>query len=519
MTYYALDRDPESPAAWDAQSLKGLLTSKLAGQQVIVVSNRQPFTHDIKDNGVKLSQPASGLVTAMEPVVRACGGTWIAHGSGQFDRNFVDANDRVQARTTHGTYTLRRIWLTSEEERGYYDGFSNSGLWPLCHLVHVKPVLNESDWLHYCAVNQRFADAVISESLTPNPIVLVQDYHLALVPAMVRTKLPYATVISFWHIPWPHPEQMRICPWLPELLDGLLGSDIVGFQTQLHANNFIDLAKRCSLRVDDERTTVVKRCGHATQIRDYPISIAWPTAVEDVRSPISTPSRSNNKLILGVDRFDYTKGILERLLAFEHLLDEYPQWQGLVRFVQIAAPTRSVLNEYASFQKQVFSEVARINAKFAVLKTAPVVLLNAHHDRAEVDAFYRAADICLVTSLDDGMNLVCKEFIAARSDERGILVLSEFAGAANELNAAVLINPYHIEQVAGALHQALLMPDGEQMRRMRIMRRLVKFANVYRWAANMLSDAASLRESMGESRTDSMTIPLETHLHAPSYIH
>lgn len=519
MSSYNFYGDPSLSTAWDAHSLKGLLTSKLAGQQVIVVSNRQPFTHDIVDNSVELLQPASGLVTAMEPIVRACAGTWIAHGSGRFDRHFVDTDDRVHKQTDYGSYTLRRIWLTFEEERGYYDGFSNSGLWPLCHLVHVKPVLNESEWLHYRAVNQRFADAVITESSAPNPIVLVQDYHLALVPAMVRAQLPNATIISFWHIPWPHAEQMRVCPWLPELLDGLLGSDILGFQTQLHVGNFIDLAKRYRMCVDDEEATIVKRCGHATQIRNYPISIEWPMAVAAAEFPVSTSFRSVSKFILGVDRFDYTKGILERLLAFEHLLDAYPQWRGTVRLVQIAAPTRSVLKEYVDFQKQVVSEVARINAKFAQLRIAPIVLLNAHHDRAAIDAFYRAADLCLVTSLDDGMNLVCKEFVAARSDERGVLVLSQFAGAANELDAALLINPYHIEQVAEAIHQGLLMPENEQQRRMRIMRSIVKTGNVYRWAARMLCDAASLRESISEQPSEAMTLQLQTQLRGPSYIH
>ena len=488
---------------WDAQALRGLLSSRLAGDQIIVVSNRQPFTHDRLNEEVTLMQPASGLVTALEPVVRACSGTWIAHGGGASDRDFVDDAGRCPAPGTSGSYTLRRIWLGAEEQRGYCDGFSNSGLWPLCHMVHVRPVFSEPDWQHYRAVNARFADAVVREARGPDPIVLVQDYHLALVPALVRAQMPHATIVSFWHIPWPHPDQMGVCPWLPELLEGLLGSDIVGFQTPQHLRNFADLAGRSGKQVTQGEAPEVVERSHTTQVRDYPISIAWPTAAEAATLPSVESCRRDararwslgpqGKLIVGVDRFDYTKGILERLNALEQLLDTHPQWQGRVRFVQIAAPTRTGLKEYTDFQAQVLAEVARINARFAGSGDAPIVLLEAHHDRTALDALYRSADVCLVTSLHDGMNLVCKEFVAARDDGQGVLVLSQFAGAANELGPALIVNPYHTAQVANALHQALSMPSSEQRRRMHALRETVKAANVYRWAASMLLDAAALR--------------------------
>ena len=488
---------------WDAGALRALLSSRMVGDQIIVVSNRQPFTHDRTLEGVTLMQPASGLVTALEPVVRACNGTWIAHGNGGYDRDFVDTADCCPAPAAIGTYSLRRIWLSAEEQRGYCDGFANSGLWPLCHMVHVRPVFNESDWQQYRTVNARFADAVVREARGPDPIVLVQDYHLALVPAMVRAQLPHATLVSFWHIPWPHPEQMGMCPWLPELLEGLLGSDIVGFQTPQHLGNFAELARRSGKHVSQGESPDIVQRGHTTQVRDYPISIAWPTAAETAALPSIAACRReaaaqwsvppHGKLIVGVDRFDYTKGIIERLQAFEELLDTHPHWQGLVRFVQIAAPTRIGLAEYTDFQVQVFAEVARINARFAVNGDAPIALLDAHHDRAALDALYRSADVCLVTSLHDGMNLVCKEFVAARDDEQGVLVLSQFAGAANEMATALIVNPYHTVQVAHALHQALSMPGTEQRRRMRALRETVKAANVYRWAARILLDAEALR--------------------------
>lgn len=339
---------------WDAQALQSLLSSRLAGQQIIVASNRQPFSHETENGKVTLMQPASGLVTALEPVVRECNGTWIAHGSGGSDRDFVDSADSCPAPAAAGAYTLRRIWLSAEEQRGYCDGFSNSGLWPLCHMVHVRPVFNESDWQHYRAINARFADAVVRAARGPNPVVLVQDYHLALVPALVRAHLPHATIVSFWHVPWPHPEQMGMCPWLPELLDGLLGSDIVGFQTPQHGRNFLELATRSGRQVSQptnasEAPQIVHR-SHTTQVRDYPISIAWPTTAQTAALP-------------GV-------------------------------------------------------------ASWAT---------------------------------------------------------------------ALIVNPYHTVQVADALHQALSMPKEEQRQRMRALRDTVKSANVYRWAASILLDAAALR--------------------------
>ncbi len=494
----------ESSKTWDAEALSGLLSSTLAGDQIIVVSNREPYTHERVNGRVRITQPASGIVTALEPVVRACRGTWIAHGSGDADRESVDEGDIWHVPPATNGYSLRRIWLTFEEQLGYCNGFSNSGLWPVCHMAHVRPCFSGLDWEHYQTVNRRFADAVVSEARRPDPIVLVQDYHLALLPAMVRSRLPRATIVSFWHIPWGHAEQMGICPWLPELVAGLQGSDIVGFQTPSHRRNFVESAERCGKAIAAaalQREGVWR--GHTAQVRDYPISIAWPTTSETDALPTVERCRNDavnrwslgveGKLIVGVDRFDYIKGLIERLHAVEHLLASHPQWQGRLRFVQVAAPTRTELPEYANFRAQVFAEVRRINARFAADALAPIVLLDAYHDRAAVNALYRAADLCLITSLDDGMNLVCKEFIVSRDDERGVLVLSQFAGAADELSAALVINPYHIAQVANTLQRGLLMPVDEQRRRMRSMRETVKRRNVYRWAASMLLDAAALR--------------------------
>lgn len=506
---------------WDADGLRRLLASALAGDQVIVVSNRAPYTHERVNGAPRITQPASGLVTAVEPVVRACAGSWIAHGSGAADREFVDAADVWQAPPAAGGFRLRRVWLTPDEQLGYRDGFSNAGLWPLCHMAHVRPSFVERDWLNYRLVNRRFADAVVREARCADPIVLVHDYHLALVPAMLRSQLPDATIVSFWHVPWAHPEQMEICPWLPQIVEGLLGSDIVGFQTPQHQHNFLDSAERCGNAVSDRVRGAVVGRSHTTQVDAYPISIAWPSAaqmkalpsIEDCRSRAGSTCAlpADGKLIVGVDRFDYTKGLVERLHALESLLESHPQWQGRVRFVQVASPTRTTLPDYAGFRQRVFAEVDRINSKFGAAGQGPILLLAAHHDRAALNELYRAADLCLVTSLHDGMNLVCKEFVAARDDEQGVLVLSQFAGAALELSEALIVNPYHTAQVADALHRGLSMASGEQRRRMRSLRATVKSGNVHRWAANMLLDVAALRAS----RVAHRAAPLQSRLSTP----
>ncbi len=488
---------------WDAARLRSLLRTQLAGDQVIVVSNREPYIHERLDDRVVVRRPASGLVTAVEPVMRACSGTWVAHGSGSADRAVVDAGDRVAVPPGQHDYWLRRVWLSAEEEQGYYYGFANEGMWPLCHVAHVRPVFRESDWEAYKAVNQRFADAVVAEARSDDPVVLVQDYHFALLPAMVRERLPQATIITFWHIPWPNPESFGICPWRSEILQGLLGSTILGFHTRFHGKNFIETVDRyLEARIEHEHSTIAFR-EKETLVESYPISIAWPEAGDpDMARPVADCRRrvferlalpADACLAVGVDRFDYTKGILERLNAVERLLEKRPDWQGRFVFVQVAAPTRSALDEYRSFQERVQRQAERINARFGTPGYRPVHLLAEHHEHDAVNELFRAADLCVVTSLHDGMNLVCKEFVAARDDEQGVLVLSRFAGAARELPEALIVNPYHVEETADALHRAASMPAAEQRERMASLRSTVREFNVYRWAGRMLADAGRWR--------------------------
>jgi alpha,alpha-trehalose-phosphate synthase [UDP-forming] len=491
-------------ADWSADRLRALLKTQLRGDQVIVVSNREPYIHErTKDGGIIVKRPASGLVTAVEPVMRACSGTWIAHGSGDADRDVVDAGDRVAVPPGHDDYQLRRLWLTAEEEQGYYFGFANEGLWPLCHVAHVRPVFRESDWEAYKAVNQRFADAVVAEARSDDPIVLVQDYHFALLPAMVREKLPNATILTFWHIPWPNPESFGICPWRRELLQGMLGSTILGFHTRFHCKNFIETVDRfLEARIEHEHSTISFK-EDETLVESYPISIEWPddatiagwSTVPEcrriVRERLGLPQGVT--LAVGVDRFDYTKGILERLNAVERLLEKHPEWIERFVFVQVAAPTRSALEEYRTFQERVERLTLRINERFGRPGYRPVHLLAQHHDSAAVTELFRAADMCIVTSLHDGMNLVSKEFVAARDDEQGVLILSRFAGAAREMTEALIVNPYHVEETADALHRAATMPAAEQRARMASLRSTVREFNVFRWAGRMLADAGRWR--------------------------
>jgi trehalose 6-phosphate synthase len=489
--------------SWSAARLKHVLQRHLHGERVIILANREPYVHERSENGVRVVHPASGLVTALEPVMRACSGVWVAHGGGSADRETADLRGRLRVPPGEESYVLRRVWLNREEENGYYYGFSNEGLWPLCHMAYTRPVFRQQDWDQYQAVNRRFADAVCDEAETDDPVVLVQDYHYALAPRYIREQLPRATILTFWHIPWPNAEQFGVCPWRDELLDGLLGSSIVGFQTQRHCRNFIDGVDRyLEARIDREDTSVIQGT-RTTLVRPYPISIEWPArwldsvpAVEECRASVRAELGLPHDALLGigVDRLDYTKGIEERLMAVERLLERRPGYRGRFTFVQLAAPSRTVIDRYRRLNEDVEQLAARINARFgAGERYRPVVLLRAHHEPPTVFRHYRAADVCYVSSLDDGMNLVAKEFVAARDDEQGVLVLSHFTGAARELTEALIVNPYDLEQASAALAAALEMPVAEQAERIRAMRSLVSEFNVYRWAGRMLVDAARVR--------------------------
>jgi trehalose 6-phosphate synthase len=498
------DQEGAETNAWTPARLKQALRRYLHGEKVVIVANREPYVHQRgRDGTIRALHPASGLVTALEPVMRACSGVWVAHGSGDADRETADRDGRIWVPPEEKSYQIRRVWLTPEEEKGYYYGFSNEGLWPLCHVAHARPTFRSEDWAHYRRVNQRFAEAACAEAEGDDPIVLVQDYHFALAPRMIRQRLPRATIISFWHIPWPNSERLGICPWSKQVLHGMLGSSILGFHTQSHCNNFLETVDRIlEARVDKEQFGVVLD-GHTTLVRPYPISIDWPNRwlatappVDDCRRSVFAELglRPDAVLGVGVDRLDYTKGIEERLLAVERLLERFAHLRGRFSFVQLAAPSRTVIDRYRELNLRVEEVAARINARFGRDGYRPVILERDHHEPPKVFRYYRAADVCYVSSLHDGMNLVAKEFVAARDDEAGALVLSSFTGAARELTEALIVNPYDLDQASAALAAAVAMSPDEQRARMRAMRSLVAHFNVYRWAGRMLIDAAQLRQ-------------------------
>lgn len=493
----------EANITWTSRTLKEILHEELYDEQIIVVANREPYIHNRTERGIEIIRPASGLVTALEPIMESCSGVWIAHGSGSADKEVVDKQGKIAVPPSAPSYWLKPVWLRPEEEQGYYYGFANEGLWPLCHIAHTRPLFRSEDYEYYKVVNERFAQAVVDEAKSDEPVILIQDYHFALLPKLIRQRLPRAVIITFWHIPWPNPEVFGICPWREELLEGILGSSIVGFHTQFHCNNFFDTVDRfLESRIDREQSAISHE-GHLTGIKPYPISIEWPPkrsgkqkpileTREEVRTGLGLPL--GLKLGIGVDRLDYTKGIIERFLAVERLLRLHPEWIGRFSFVQIAAPSRSQIPSYKALNDEVLRLAEEINSKYSSAGVSPIVLKLKHFAPEDVYTYLRASDLCYVSSLHDGMNLVAKEFIAARDDEQGVLVLSSFTGASRELPEALIVNPYDIDQAAENLHMALSMSAREQKERMRSMRGLIREFNVYRWAGRMLLDAAAIRK-------------------------
>jgi trehalose-6-phosphate synthase len=488
---------------WTAERLRVHMRGRLPEGALFVVSNREPYEHVHQDNSTKVVIPASGLVTAMEPVLLACGGTWIAEGSGDADRENSDGHGRLRVPPEEPKYSLRRVFLSQEEEQGYYLGFANEGLWPLCHIAYTRPTFRTSDWKYYQQVNEKFAAAVLEEMAgTENPLVLIQDYHFALLPRLLKRERPDARVSLFWHIPWPNPQVLAICPWEKELVDGLLGADLIGFHIQSHCNHFLETTDDVLESRIDWDHFAVERLGHRTVVRPFPISVPLgdDSSAPAARSPYLERAELFKRLGVeavflgvGVDRVDYTKGIIERFRGIERFLEKCPRYQGQFTFVQIGAPSRTRIDRYASFLREVEAEAERINARFQTGRWAPIVLLKRHHTHDEIREYYQAADLCLVTPLHDGMNLVAKEFVAARNDEQGVLILSRFTGASRELPDAIIVNPYDTEEVATALLVALTMSPEEKNARMRRMRQRVREFNVYRWAASLIGALCEIR--------------------------
>jgi trehalose 6-phosphate synthase len=470
--------------------------------------------HVLRDGKPRMIVPAGGLVTALDPVLQACGGLWVAHGAGDADRRTADARGRITVPPGDARYTLRRVWLSRVEEQGYYYGLANEGLWPLCHLAHERPTFRASDWEHYVKANHRFAETVLDEIGSGDATVLVQDYQLALVPQLLKAARPEIRVGIFWHIPWPNPEAFRICPWRAEILQGMLGADLVGFHLQQYCNNFLDTVDRMlEARLDWDHFAVELK-GHTSHVRPFPISVeSWaeknvPTG-DDLTRQIAGIKEQHKldgvEIAVGVDRIDYTKGLPERFRAVGRFLEKHPQHRERFTFVQLGAPSRTHIRRYREHIAELEALADEINWKFQTDNWKPIRFLVAHHDGPVVHAFLKMASVCIVSSLHDGMNLVAKEYVAAKEDCDGVLILSEFAGAARELSDALIINPYDTEQFADAIRYAAEMDGDERRTRMERMRRQVEEHNVYRWAANFLTDLSGTRSVQprpAEARVD-----------------
>ncbi|MBI2488742.1 MAG: trehalose-6-phosphate synthase [Planctomycetes bacterium] len=490
---------------WTESKLRDLVRSKLGENALFVVSNREPYMHVVDEStgSVKCIRPASGVVTAIHPILCACGGTWFAHGAGNADRKFVNSKDKLGIPPDDNRYILKRIWLNKEEEDGYYYGFSNEGLWPLCHNTHTRPIFRETDWNTYKKVNQKFADSILEELPVKNPFVFIQDYHFTLLGRMIKEKRPDVTVALFWHIPWPTPESFSICPYQKEILDGMLGCDLIGFHVQSHCNNFLDTANRLlESRVDVEKFSV-SRLNKETFVRAFPISVNGhmnrKAEAPDLDREISKIKREfdlEDKIIgIGVDRIDYTKGIVERVLAIDRFFEKYPQYKKKIVFIQMAAPSRVHIKRYHDLMAEIDELVEKKNWRHLDGNWKPFLYLKKHFPADEITPFYKMADFCLVSSLHDGMNLVAKEYVAAKKDLSGVLILSQFTGAARELTDAVQINPYAIEEFAEAIKAAIEMPIDEKKKRMENMRKIVAENNIYRWAANIITELTALKKT------------------------
>jgi len=491
-------------ALWTPERLRISVQNKLQRNRLFAVSNREPYEHTYQGGSAAWRIPASGLVTALEPVLRACDGTWVAQATGDADRETANDLGQLRVPPDHPQYKLRRVWLNKQEEDGFYFGFSNEGIWPLCHIAHTRPIFRTEDWNQYQAVNRKFAAALLEEMHgETEPFVLVQDYHFALLPRMLKESRPDARVALFWHIPWPNPEAFGICPWQQQLLDGMLGADLIGFHIQAHCNNFLATVDRAlESRVDQEHFAVTRR-DHETRVKPFPISVALngdEAAMPAKESPAAERARLLRQLPMettflgiGVDRVDYTKGIPERFRGIERLLELYPDYAEKLTFVQIGAPSRTHIKRYQDLMAEVEHEAERINRRFGTGTWSPIVFLKRQHSHEEIQPYYRAAEFCLVTSLHDGMNLVAKEYIAARQDESGSLILSRFTGASHELPDALIVNPYDTDELAQAIHTALTMSRDERQARMARMRAVVKEHNIYHWAGNLIGELAEIR--------------------------
>jgi trehalose 6-phosphate synthase/phosphatase len=462
--------------------------------RLLIASNRLPVTVQSDERGFSVTLSSGGLATGLRGVCSERDVRWIGWPG---DVGRLSASSRRQLEEVLGGYNLQPIELTRREVRGYYEDVANGVLWPVFHdqINQLSPEMG--GWDDFVAVNERFAQA-ISEQYQEGDAVWVQDYHLCLVPMMLRTRLPHASIGFFLHIPFPSKDLFSVLPWREQILTGMLGADLIGFHTEGYRDNFLDALGRltsASIRGDE----IAHPAGRTTA-GVYPMGIdaeAWSARAEGpaVSQGVQELRRDANgrSLLVGIDRLDYTKGILRRCLAVERLLSMEEDLAESLRFIQVTVPSRTRVEAYTRLGRDIDETVGRINATHSSASAVPIHRIHRSLSEDEVSVLYRAADVMLVTPLRDGMNLVAKEFVASRTDEDGVLVLSEFTGAALELDGALKVNPYDVDGTASVILQALTMPQEEQQRRMRSMRERVFHQDVKRWKRSFLNDLETVR--------------------------
>ncbi len=485
------------------------IAEQLAEHGLVLLSNREPYEHVRTPEGVTVRSPAGGLVSALDPILCRVAGTWVAWASGDADADVVDDSGRVAVPPDDPRYTLRRVWLDPSDVNDYYLGFANSALWPICHMFIQHLEVRTRHWESYSAVNERFAAAVAEEAarVGGSPMVWIQDYHFALAPALIRALVPDALIHHFWHIPFPPPDVFRLIPLgvHDALLRGLLGNDLLEFQTEGYARNFLDCVDRMMPGHVDRDAGTVDFEGRVMRVAAFPISIdvaEWerlaslPRTREVAASLRTRYTTAGHKLLVSVDRVDYTKGIIRRLRALEQVWAEGPARRESFTVLLVATPSRTDVPAYADLEREVMQYIDSINHRFGTEKWRPIVLVHDNVDADLLAAVYAAADVCLVSSLQDGMNLVAKEFIACQKDGDGVLILSRFTGAADELDEAVLVNPFFIDTFADGICTALDMPPEERRKRMEVMRARVLSWTIQDWTDAVLDAAGHMRTSV-----------------------
>ncbi len=470
------------------------------GAKLVLASTSEPYLHYYRGGEIQWRGGAGGVATALDSLMREYSGIWVSLGLGSADKEVADSNGKLKVPPGEEDYVLKRVWISKKEEEGAQALTANSALWPLSHTVYVRPVFQQDAWEQFKAVNEKIAQSV-AEEVDEKTVVWINDYQLSLCAAYLK-KIKNVKMGFFWHIPWPGLEVFKICPWKEEILEAILSNKVVGFHTGEYVRNFLYCVEKLLDRVSvDWQNYEVTYKEAKTTVKSLPIGIdytritkiAHSKTPEDVNAQRRKFEVIGKKFIISVDRMDYTKGIPEKLRAIDYLFTKYPEFIGKVTLLQIGAPTRTTLPEYKKALDETLEATDALNWKYSMGDWKPAIFINEFVSLNDIITLYKAADACLVTSLHDGMNLVSKEYIASNQGN-GIIVLSKFAGSANELKEAIQVNPFLVEDIAQGIKTSLEMSEKEKQKRMKQMKKTVAEKDVFKWAADFLQSLAETKD-------------------------